>query len=545
MPMPGFPPVALLSSRFATDLPGEAEPRPGARAVRAAAWSPVRPTPVAAPQVLAVSTGLGERLGFAADEMASPGFAAVFGGNAPAAGASPIATNYGGHQFGQWAGQLGDGRAILLGERLDRDGRRWELQLKGAGPTPYSRRADGRAVLRSSLREYVGSEAMHALGVPTTRALCLVATGEEVVRDLLYSGHPRSEPGAIVCRAAPSFLRFGHLELPASRGETGLLARILDHAIAVHFPSITGTHARADGFAEVARRTGVLMAHWMRIGFVHGVMNTDNLSLLGLTIDYGPFGFLDATNPDWTPNITDLPGRRYRYAAQPQVARWNLSALASALAPLFPDAAALTAGMNAYVEAFQAAQARMWADKLGLADWRDEDAALVAALLGALQAAEIDFSLFFRTLGTLVGGGVDAAASTGADAARRPPLAAAIADPLAALAPALYNPDAAGREAASLRSWLERYAARLASDPQSPLQRQARMEAVNPLYVPRNWLLHQAIEAAEAGDPGELQRLLRVLQRPYDIQPGAERFAGRRPDWARDKPGCSALSCSS
>lgn len=513
-------------SRYALALPGESEARPGTRNVRGAAWSPAPPTPVAAPRTLAVSAELCARLGFDAEEVATPGFAAIFGGNAPVGSILPIATNYGGHQFGHWAGQLGDGRAILLGERIDREGARWELQLKGAGPTPYSRHADGRAVLRSSLREFVGSEAMHALGVPTTRALCLVDTGEDVVRDLLYSGHPRPEPGAIVCRAAPSFLRFGHLELPASRGEVDLLVRIVDHAIAAHFPSITGANARADWFAEVARRTGVLMAHWMRIGFVHGVMNTDNLSLLGLTLDYGPFGFLDDFDPDWTPNTTDLPGRRYRYAAQPQVAHWNLSALASALSTLLPDTAALTAGMDAYVEAFEAAQARMWADKLGLADWRDGDASLVSSLLGTLHAAQVDFTLFFRLLGAQVEGGM-------------------AQDPVAALAPALYDPAGAGRALDAFPSWFGRYAARLAEDPQTPAQRRARMDAANPLYVPRNWLLQQAIEAAEAGDTGELHALMRVLGRPYEAQPGAERFAARRPDWARDKPGCSALSCSS
>ena len=523
------------TARFVRDLPGEAEARAGIRDVRGMAWSATLPTPVAAPRLLAVSTRMAEALGLTPGALASPAFLASMSGNAVPEGTLPVATNYGGHQFGHWAGQLGDGRALLLGETEGRDGQRWEVQLKGAGPTPYSRRADGRAVLRSSLREYVASEAMHALGVPTTRALSLVATGDDVVRDLLYSGDPKPEPGAIVCRVAPSFLRFGHYELPASRGERDLLERLVDHTIATHFPGVSGPNARADWFAEVARRTGVLMAHWMRVGFVHGVMNTDNLSVLGLTIDYGPFGFLDDADPHWTPNTTDLPGRRYRYAAQPQVAHWNLSALASALAPLFPDAAPLTAGMNAYVEAFQSAQARMWADKLGLVDWRDEDAALVSGLFAALQAAEVDFTLFFRTLGEHV---ARPAAEVGG-------LAAAIADPVAALAPALYDTRKAEREAATLRDWLTRYGERLASDPQRPEARRARMDAANPWVVPRNWLLQQAIEAAEQGDTGELEALLDVLQRPYEARPGAERFAARRPEWARNRPGCSALSCSS
>lgn len=517
--------MRIETARLVTELPGENERVPGTREVRAKVWSATNPTAVAAPGALAISVPMVDELGIPPEQWASSAFLGLMAGNTTPDGVITAATNYGGHQFGHWAGQLGDGRALLLGESLGRDGRRWEIQLKGAGPTPYSRHADGRAVLRSSLREYVASEAMHALGVPTTRVLSLVATGDEVVRDILYSGDPKPEPGAIVCRVAPSFLRFGHFELPASRGERELLERLVDHTITVHFPSIAGPNARADWFAEVARRTGVLMAHWMRVGFVHGVMNTDNLSVLGLTIDYGPFGFLDDTDPHWTPNTTDLPGRRYRYAAQPQVAHWNLSALASALAALFPDAEALTAGMNAYVEAFQAAQARMWADKLGLSEWRDEDAALVSGLFTALQAAEVDFTIFFRTLAALD--------------------VAAIDDPVAAFASALYDPAKAEREAVGLRDWLSRYAARLDTDPQPAAARRARMDAANPWVVPRNWLLQQAIDAAEQGNTGELHALLDVLRAPYEAQPGAERFAARRPAWAKDRPGCSALSCSS
>ena len=528
--------MRFIQPRLLRDLPGETEARPGTREVLGALWSPVAPTPVAAPRLLAQSADLAEALGVASPDVDEAMFAAVFAGNRVPAGARPVATNYGGHQFGHWAGQLGDGRAILLGELEDRHGIRLELQLKGAGPTPYSRHADGRAVLRSSLREFVCSEAMHALGVPTTRALSLVATGEGVVRDLLYDGHPREEPGAVVCRVAPSFLRFGHFELPAARGDHALLGRLVDHAIDAHFPELQGPNARADWFAEVARRTGVMLAHWMRVGFVHGVMNTDNMSVLGLSIDYGPFGFLDDFDPHWTPNTTDLPGRRYRYAAQPQVAHWNLSALASALAPLFADAAPLQAGMNAYVDALQQAQARMSADKLGLADWREGDVALLQGLHAWLQSAEVDFSLFFRTLGTVVG-----AEGTGPDAE----VEADGRDPLAPFAGALYDPAKAARQASVLADWLARYRRRLADDPQTPAARRARMDAANPLYLPRNWLLQQAIDAAEQGDLGELEALMAAVTAPYAARAGAERFAARRPEWAKSRPGCSALSCSS
>src|SRR3569623_2446364 len=262
----------------------------------------------------------------------------------------PWASNYGGHQFGHWAGQLGDGRAITVGEIINAAGQRWELQLKGAGPTPYSRHADGRAVLRSSIREFLCSEAMHHLGVPTTRALCLVETGEAVVRDMFYDGHPREEPGAIVCRVAPSFVRFGHFELPYARNDVALLRQLADFTIRRAFPHLRGQGEAlyADWFGVVCERTARLMALWMRVGFVHGVMNTDNMSILGLTIDYGPYGWIDDYDPDWTPNTTDAEGRRYRFGAQPQVAYWNLTRLAGALAPAFESVEPLQAGLERY-----------------------------------------------------------------------------------------------------------------------------------------------------------------------------------------------------
>src|SRR5690606_667903 len=318
---------------------------PGVRQVHGAAWSRVMPAPVAAPRLVADSPEVAARLGFDADDRADPAFAAVFGGNALLPGMDPWAANYGGHQFGHWAGQLGDGRATSLGEAIDADGGRHELQLKGAGPTPYSRGADGRAVLRSSLREFLCSEAMHHLGVPTTRALSLVATGEAVVRDMFYDGHPRPEPGAIVCRVAPSFLRFGSFELPASRGDVVLLRALAEFCIWRDFPWLLGGRAGrplaalreagafdealfAAWFHEVCVRTARLVGHWMRVGFVHGVLNTDNMSILGLTIDYGPYGWIDDYDPDWTPNTTDAQGRRYRFGWQPRVAHWNLGRLA-------------------------------------------------------------------------------------------------------------------------------------------------------------------------------------------------------------------------
>ncbi len=466
--------------------------------------------------------------------MASPEFAQVFGGNKVLDGMQPYAANYGGHQFGNWAGQLGDGRAITLAETIDASGGRWELQLKGAGPTPYARSADGRAVLRSSVREFLCSEAMHHLGVPTTRALCLVATGERVVRDMFYDGHPQEEPGAIVCRVAPSFIRFGNFELPASRGDVPLLAQLVDFTIRRDFPELLDGHRaddvtsvpeaiRAEWFGQVCARTAVMIAHWMRVGFVHGVMNTDNMSILGLTIDYGPYGWIDNFDPDWTPNTTDAHGRRYRFGQQAQIAYWNLTRLANALMPVLSAAEPLHAGLQRYVDAFTAAERANVAAKLGLVQCLDEDLELMATMHELLLTAEADMTIFFRALAD-----VDLDAPT-----------------LAPMRDAFY--DEAKQRAAepAFAAWLDRYAARVRRDNALPALRRAGMHAANPRYVLRNYLAQQAIDRAERGDMTGIHELQDVLRRPYDDQPGCERFAQRRPDWARDRAGCSMLSCSS
>lgn len=517
--------LPIFDNAFLRGLPGDPEPRNFVRQVQGAVWSNVGPTPVATPRLLARSREVAAELGFSDGDVASPEFAQVFAGNALLPGMRPFATNYGGHQFGHWAGQLGDGRAISLGEAILPDGRRRELQLKGAGPTPYSRTADGRAVLRSSIREFLCSEAMHHLGIPTTRALSLVATGEDVERDMFYDGHPRQEPGAIVCRVAPSFLRFGHFELPAQRGDIELLRKLADFCIARDFPHLQGAGEAlyADWFGEVCERTAHLVAEWMRVGFVHGVLNTDNMSILGLTIDYGPYGWIDAYDPDWTPNTTDATGRRYRYGWQPRVAYWNLGKLAQALSPLFAGAEALHAGLERFAVAYTAAERDITARKLGLAACRDADVELVRDLHGLLHAYEIDMTLWFRALADF-----------------RPD-----APSLGAFEEAFY--DASLREVgeAALGDWLARYALRLHDDPMPSDQRRMRMNAANPRYVLRNWLAQQAIDRAYAGDFAGIDELLEVVRRPYDEQPGKQSFAGKRPEWAKDRAGCSMLSCSS
>ena len=520
MTPPGF------DNAFLRELPGDPEPRNFVRQVRNAAWSQLDPTPVAAPRLLAHSREMAAELGFSEADVASPEFAEVFSGNALLPGMRPFASNYGGHQFGHWAGQLGDGRAISLGEALAPSGRRWELQLKGAGPTPYSRSADGRAVLRSSIREFLCSEAMHHLGIPTTRALSLIGTGEAVRRDMFYDGHPQDEPGAIVCRAAPSFLRFGHFELPASRGETELLRKLADFCIARDFPQLRGEGEALYGewFGEICERTARLVAEWMRVGFVHGVLNTDNMSILGLTIDYGPYGWIDDYDPDWTPNTTDAGGKRYRFGWQPRVAYWNLGQLANALSPLFADTAPLQAGLERFASAYTHAEHAANARKLGFAQWRDEDdTALVRDLHQLMHEYEIDMTLWFRGLID-----VDPAAPS-----------------LQPFADAFYDDARRAAGEGALLEWLRRYSARLGEDPLSPGERRERMRLANPKYVMRNWLAQQAIDRAHAGDFAGIGELLEVMRNPYDEQPGNERFAAKRPEWAKDKAGCSMLSCSS
>jgi uncharacterized protein YdiU (UPF0061 family) len=537
-PIIGTMQALRFDNRFVRELPADPEPGPRVRQVHGALYSRVAPTPVAAPRLVAHSPEVAALLDIDDAAIASPAFARVFGGNALVDGMEPYAASYGGHQFGHWAGQLGDGRAITLGEAINAAGERWELQLKGAGPTPYSRSADGRAVLRSSVREFLCSEAMHHLGVPTTRALCLVATGEDVVRDMFYDGHPRAEPGAIVCRVAPSFIRFGNFELPASRGDVPLVTQLVDFTIRRDFPHLVPTPRHGSGadaggpltealraawFAEVCERTARTIAHWMRVGFVHGVMNTDNLSILGLTIDYGPYGWIDNFDLDWTPNTTDAEGRRYRFGQQAEIAYWNLGQLANALVPAFASTEPLYAGLQRYVETYAAAERANVAAKLGVRECLPEDAELMSELHALLQDAEVDMTLFFRALAE-----IDLDAPT-----------------LAPFGAAFY--DEAKRRDAEPRfgAWLARYAARLRRDRLPLPERLARMRAANPRYVLRNYLAQQAIDRAEEGDDSGIAELLDVLRRPYDDQPGRERFAKRRPDWARNRAGCSMLSCSS
>ena len=515
-----------FDNSFVRELPADAVSLNRPRPVSNAAYTRVDPTPVASPRLLAWSDALGRELGIERPRDPAGLEAQVLAGNRVLPGMQPYAARYGGHQFGHWAGQLGDGRAITLAEVPAMDGRRQELQLKGAGKTPYSRTADGRAVLRSSVREFACSEAMRFLGVPTTRALSLVATGEPVIRDMFYDGNPAPEPGAVVCRVAPSFVRFGNFQIFAATREHAELRRLADYVMREHFPGFTSYEA---WFEEVCRRTALLMVDWMRLGFVHGVMNTDNMSILGLTIDYGPYGWLEGYDPEWTPNTTDAEGRRYSYGNQPGIAQWNLARLGEALLPLVADKGPFEQSLQLYAETFNAGWREALGRKLGLPSLGKQpgDDELVNNLFVALQQEETDFTLFFRGLSKIEPGAPD-------DAALLSPLKGSF-----------YDEKRGERERATMATWLRQYAARVKIEDLEPARRRHIMHAANPKYVFRNYLAQTAIDALAEGDASVLERLMKVLERPYDEQPEHEDLAARRPEWARHKAGCSALSCSS
>jgi uncharacterized protein YdiU (UPF0061 family) len=521
-----------FDNRFVRELPEDKESKNFRRQVSNACYSRVAPTPVSAPQLAAFSKEAAQLIGLDAKACRSEAFARVFTGNKLVQGMEPFAMRYGGHQFGNWAGQLGDGRAINLGEVMSQAGERWVLQLKGAGPTPYSRTADGLAVLRSSVREFLCSEAMYHLGIPTTRALSLTLTGEPVERDMFYDGHPKEEPGAVVCRISPSFIRFGNFQILAAQEENDLLKKLMDYTIETDFPHIDpeSPDRYLTWFREICDKTIDMVVHWMRVGFVHGVMNTDNMSVLGLTIDYGPYGWLEDYTPDWTPNTTDAAGRRYSYKNQGRIALWNLGQLANSLVPVLGETLPLQEIMDESVKSYGDKYLAMMAQKLGFKGLDPSmDTPIITGALQLLGERETDYTLFFRGLSGF---------NTGKK--RDPGLLPSF------IGQALYTselPD--DNYLAKVHSWLTIYNRRLELDGLSIKDRQAAMKLVNPKYVLRNYLAQQAIEKAETQDFSGIWELLDLVRRPYDNQPGKEEFAKKRPEWARHKPGCSMLSCSS
>lgn len=468
-------------------------------------YTRLAPRPLTAPRLLHANPDAAALIGLDPAELHTQAFLDVVSGVSPLPGGDTLAAVYSGHQFGVWAGQLGDGRAHLLGEVRGPAGN-WELQLKGAGMTPYSRMADGRAVLRSSVREYLASEAMHGLGVPTTRALALVASDDPVMRETV-------ETAAIVTRMSPSFVRFGSFEHWASRREPERLRTLADYVIDRFYPQCRDAAAEQGPYValldEVMRRTALLMADWQAVGFCHGVMNTDNMSILGLTLDYGPYGFMDAFRLGHVCNHTDTEGR-YAWNRQPSVALWNLYRLAGGLHALGLDADALRAVLDRYEAIFTKAFHARMAAKIGITDWRPEDEALLDDLLRLMHGQGADFTLSFRRLSEAVRG-------------RPQPFLDLFMD----------------REAAN--SWLARLHERHAAEEGAPQARADAMDRVNPLYVLRNHLAEQAIRAAQAGDPSEIDRLWHLLRDPFAERPGHEAYAALPPDWAAG----IEVSCSS
>ncbi|MCW8163747.1 YdiU family protein [Verminephrobacter aporrectodeae subsp. tuberculatae] len=465
-------------------------------------FTELRPAPLPRPHWVGTSPDVARLIGLDASWLQSDAALQAFTGNTLLAGSRPLASVYGGHQFGVWAGQLGDGRAILLGETAGG----MEIQLKGAGRTPYSRMGDGRAVLRSSIREFLCSEAMHGLGIPTTRALCLSGSPAPVHRE-------EPETAAVLTRVAPSFLRFGHFEHFAANGLQAQLQALADYTVDRYYPECRAAAERdlppcAALLQAVSERTARLMAQWQAVGFCHGVMNTDNMSILGLSIDYGPFQFLDAFVPGHICNHSDAQGR-YAYDRQPDVAYWNLLCLAQALLPLIGDPDLAMQALASYQATFSDEfMARMRA-KLGLLEPRAEDAQLIDAILLLLARNAVDYPIFWRRLSHAVQRG------------DFQPVRDLFAD------------------GASLDPWLRSYAQRMACADPAPAA--DWMLASNPKYVLRKHLGEQAIRTAKQGDFSELQTLQRLLGRPFDEHPGYDAYAAFPPDWAS----AIEISCSS
>ncbi|MEC8735573.1 MAG: YdiU family protein [Candidatus Thermoplasmatota archaeon] len=497
-------------ARFLDQTPGDEQEGGPSRQVPGVCWSRVKPTPTPNPTLRLWSEEIGDKIGIKKQGDS------ILGGSELVDGMDPYAQRYGGHQFGNWARQLGDGRAITLGE-VDTGNEVIELQLKGSGSTPYSRFSDGKAVLRSSIREFLCSEAMFHLGVPTTRALSLVTTGEDVIRDIMYDGRPAPEPGAIVCRTAPSFIRFGSFQIHTMTGDHETLQTLAEYTVKHHFPkhNLDSDVAIINWLKQIGEETALMIAHWMRVGFVHGVMNTDNMSIHGLTIDYGPYGWLEDFNPDWTPNTTDAGRKRYRYGNQPQIGAWNYARLLEAIGPLLEDPEKLYQALENYYEKFESYNNKMWSQKLGLDEFRKDDEDLVKELTSILGKVETDMTIFFRLL-------------------------SAIEEPnISSLENAFYDYQSAPKE--EWNAWLNSWWERVDGSPD-----RTSMKRANPKYVLRNWMAQLAIDAAEKEDYSVCEELFELLKNPYDEQPEfEEKWFKTRPEWARNRVGCSMLSCSS
>ena len=516
-----------IKNTFTKELPADVIKDNTRRQVENAAFSYVSPKKTAKPAVVHISQEMASELNISEEETQSEFFKNIVTGNEIYPNTTPFAMCYAGHQFGNWAGQLGDGRAINLFE-VAHQNKNWKVQLKGAGETPYSRTADGLAVLRSSVREYLCSEAMFHLGVPTTRALSLSLSGDSVLRDILYDGHPDYEKGAIVSRVSPSFLRFGSFEIFTARNDLKNLKVLTDYTIKNHFPHL-GKPSKENYiafFKEVTTRTLEMIIHWQRVGFVHGVMNTDNLSILGQTIDYGPYGWLEGYDHHWTPNTTDTQFKRYRYGAQMEIGHWNLYQLANALYPLIGEADDLERILHSYHEKAKKHYLVMMRGKLGLFVEDKSDTELIGNLESILQLTETDMTIFFRNLSNFS--------------------SEASLEGLKIIKDAFYIPNEISSSIKQKwNSWFMHYAERLQKEEVPFKERKKKMNQVNPKYVFRNYMAQLAIDDANKGDFKLIDELFQLFRKPYEEQAEKEKWFVKRPEWARYKVGCSMLSCSS
>jgi serine/tyrosine/threonine adenylyltransferase len=513
-----------LNDTFNRELPADLITKNYVRQVPNACFSYVAPMKPGNPSLIHFSPQMLEAVGLTDEDVKSDEFLRIFSGAEIYPDTRPFAMCYGGHQFGHWAGQLGDGRAINLFE-VSHDNRQWALQLKGAGKTPYSRGADGLAVLRSSIREYLCSEAMFHLGVPTTRALSLCLTGDEVLRDMLYDGNAEYEKGAIVCRVAPTFVRFGNFQIFAYRQDTENLKNLTDYTIRHFYPHLQGAPSKEtyiEFFREITEKTLDLMIHWERVGFVHGVMNTDNMSILGLTIDYGPYGWLEDYDPGWTPNTTDAGQRRYRFGNQASIGVWNLMQLGNALYPLIEDAAPLEEILENYQIGYLPKHVQMMSAKLGFQ--APAEAEFITELETLLYQSEMDMTIFFRNLSSF-------------DEKNPREFWAKIEESSYSETIEKFKPQ--------WTEFLAKYSQKLLAENREKSEKIEMMNRVNPKYVLRNYMAQLAIDAADSGDYSLVEELFKLLLKPYDEQPESEKWFTKRPEWARTKVGCSMLSCSS
>ncbi len=497
-------------------------------------YSHQMPTALLNPQLIHINPSVAKLLDHTASELNHDQFRDFACGNMTLQQSQPVATIYAGHQFGHFVPQLGDGRALLLGEIKNSRNEHWEIQLKGAGTTPYSRQGDGRAVLRSSIREYLCSEAMYGLGIPTTRALAMINSEEEVFRE-------QPESGAVIVRLAPSFIRFGSFELFASRGQNDQVKKLADFVISHYYPEILEQALENNSnpyplfLSEVVKKTAQMIAQWQSVGFSHGVMNTDNMSILGLTLDYGPFGFLDNYQRDYICNHSDHQGR-YSFQNQPAIAYWNLARLAETLLSLMTIDEANEA-LSTYESVFSPLYMDLMREKSGFFEQHSDKTqlkdqeVLILALLNLMEKNQVDYTLFFRQLSNL---------NSNPAASQSAPSGVSASSAIQQNSPIMSRDLFLDRQA--FDKWLVHYQQALEKAPMAAEQRKQKMDKVNPKYILRNYMAQIAIEkATEHQDYSEIDQLLTLLQSPYDEHPEMSHYAGLPPEWANK----ISVSCSS